>query len=101
MIPRNIASKLSFLASTSPVVTVTGLRQSGKTTLCRQVFPEHRYISLERPDLREWVFGHPRTSLSIMHAGFFSRSGLSPKSSGPEWRGACPQDCIMSATRRE
>lgn len=64
MIPRKIASKLLFLASTFPVVTVTGPRQSGKTTLCRQVFPEHRYISLERPDVREYASRDPLDFLS-------------------------------------
>jgi molybdopterin-guanine dinucleotide biosynthesis protein len=33
-----------------PIVTLTGPRQSGKTTLARQVFPQHAYASLERPD---------------------------------------------------
>ena len=35
-----------------PVVTLTGPRQSGKTTLVQQVFPGHIYVSLERPDER-------------------------------------------------
>ena len=36
-----------------PVVTLTGPRQSGKTTLVRRVFPGHIYVSLERPDERD------------------------------------------------
>ena len=35
------------------VVTVTGPRQSGKTTLIRSMFPEFPYYSLENPDTRE------------------------------------------------
>ena len=53
MIVRNLAAKLVELATRHPVVTVTGPRQSGKTTLCRAAFPDYNYISLERPDIRE------------------------------------------------
>lgn len=35
------------------VVTITGPRQSGKTTLCRMAFPDREYASLENPDVRE------------------------------------------------
>lgn len=35
------------------VVTITGPRQSGKTTLCRMTFPGREYASLENPDVRE------------------------------------------------
>lgn len=30
-----------------PVITLTGPRQSGKTTLCRELFPDLPYTSLE------------------------------------------------------
>ena len=30
-----------------PVITITGPRQSGKTYLCRHLFPEYRYVNLE------------------------------------------------------
>jgi predicted AAA+ superfamily ATPase len=53
MIPRTLAQNLADVASRWPVLTLTGPRQSGKTTLCRAVFPEHRYLNLERPDVRE------------------------------------------------
>lgn len=53
VIRRNLHDHLTKLADRHLVVTVTGPRQSGKTTLCRAAFPDHRYVSLERPDLRE------------------------------------------------
>ena len=42
-----------------PIVTLTGPRQSGKTTLARQVFPEHAYVSLEIPDERKFALEDP------------------------------------------
>lgn len=40
-------------AATFPAVLITGARQTGKTTLLRREFgASHRYLSLERPDIR-------------------------------------------------
>jgi hypothetical protein len=52
MFRRFLARELRAAARRLPVVTLTGPRQSGKTTLVRQVFPRHAYTSLERPDER-------------------------------------------------
>jgi len=41
------------------VVTVTGPRQSGKTTLIKNMFPEKPYFSLENPDTREMAMTDP------------------------------------------
>ncbi len=60
MIARTLAVKLTTMARQFPVVTLTGPRQSGKTTLCRMVFPDHRYVSLEAPDLRRFALEDPR-----------------------------------------
>ncbi len=51
MIERDLAPTLERLAREFRVVTVTGPRQSGKTTLCRALFPDRPYRSLERPDV--------------------------------------------------
>jgi len=67
LVPRTLQTKLLALARKFPVVTVTGPRQSGKTTLCRACFPDHRYVSLEAPDLREYASRDPRAFLA--HAG--------------------------------
>jgi len=50
MVAREIFSHLWTLASQYPVVTLTGPRQSGKTTLVRQVFKEKAYVNLELLD---------------------------------------------------
>lgn len=62
--PRTLESTLLQVASKYPVVTVTGPRQSGKTTLCRATFPDHAYASLEPLDTREFARVDPRGFLA-------------------------------------
>ncbi len=69
MIKRDLASKLKEQARYFPVVTLTGPRQSGKTTLCRAVFPSHRYVSLEAPDVRALARSDPRGFLEPLRQG--------------------------------
>jgi len=68
MIRRNLGPRLKELARRFPIVTVTGPRQSGKTTLCRAAFPRHAYVSLEAPDQRDFALLDPRGFLAE-HAG--------------------------------
>lgn len=60
MIERNLKDKLIYLAQKYPIVTVTGPRQSGKSTLLRATFPEYKYISLEDPDIRLFAKEDPK-----------------------------------------
>lgn len=53
MIKRKIQAELALLAEQYPVVTITGPRQSGKTTLTRMQFPEYNYVNLEEPETRQ------------------------------------------------
>lgn len=64
MIQRTIEPVLIKLAGQYPVVTITGPRQSGKTTLCRKVFPEYGYVNLEAPDIRSFAIDDPRGFLA-------------------------------------
>lgn len=64
MIRRKLAPVLLKLATQYPVVTVTGPRQSGKTTLCRATFPEKPYVNLESLDLRAFATEDPRGFLA-------------------------------------
>jgi len=47
MVERLLQARVVDLARRYPVVTITGPRQAGKTTLCRMAFPKMRYVSLE------------------------------------------------------
>lgn len=69
MIVRTIARRLTRLFKQYPCVTVTGPRQSGKTTLCRNTFPHLKYINLELPDVREFAQTDPRGFLSKVETG--------------------------------
>jgi len=51
MISREIASQIKKLQSKYPVISITGPRQSGKTTLAQAHFPKHAYFNLENPDI--------------------------------------------------
>ncbi|HEX9024433.1 MAG TPA: ATP-binding protein [Geobacteraceae bacterium] len=64
MIGRTLEPILKALAGQYPVVTVTGPRQSGKTTICRASFPDKPYVNLESPDVREFARSDPRGFLS-------------------------------------
>ena len=59
MIPRHAASRLLRLLEGFPVVTVTGPRQSGKTTLVRGLLADKPYVSLEAPAQREFARAQP------------------------------------------
>ncbi len=63
IIQRELASELKSAARQYPVVTLTGPRQSGKTTLARRSFPGYRYVNLEEPDTRELAQADPRAFL--------------------------------------
>jgi hypothetical protein len=69
MIPRVLESALRQMTRKFPVVTVTGPRQSGKTTLCKATFPDKPYVSLEAPDVRSYAHEDPRGLLSQYHEG--------------------------------
>ena len=60
MINRNLEPAIRRLLKKFPIVTLTGPRQSGKTTLLKNAFPSFRYVSLEDPDKRDFAQNDPR-----------------------------------------
>lgn len=63
MILRAIAPKVLELSQKMPVVSLSGPRQSGKTTLARHLFSDYEYLSFEDPDTRERFDHDPRAFL--------------------------------------
>lgn len=64
MLQRIAAKKLKQLATKFKAVAVTGARQSGKTTLVKQVFKGKPYVSLENPDMRNFALEDPKGFLA-------------------------------------
>lgn len=69
MFKRTLSEKLAALAKKFPVVSVTGPRQSGKTTLTKMVFKKYEYISLEDPNEREFALEDPKGFLKRFAGG--------------------------------
>ena len=63
-IKRNLEEKLLYLATKFPVITVTGTRQCGKSTLLRTCFPTYKYVTLEDLDMRQLAKDDPRGFLN-------------------------------------
>ena len=59
MIKREMATLLRAGVREMPVVTITGPRQSGKTTLVRETLSSYKYVNLEQKDLREEALADP------------------------------------------
>ncbi len=64
MIPRMIEPELDRLARQFPVITITGPRQSGKTTLAQSHFPDYDYVNLEDLEARSYAVEDPKGFLS-------------------------------------
>lgn len=60
MIQRVLGSLIVRSAEKMPVIAVTGPRQSGKSTLVQQIFPEHTYYNLEEIEQRRFAQDDPK-----------------------------------------
>lgn len=69
MIYRQATNELKVLAEQFKAVAVVGPRQSGKTTLVREVFKDKPYSNLENPDIRKFAAEDPRGFLSEYPSG--------------------------------
>ena len=56
-IQRQIAPVMKAQQGKFPILALTGPRQSGKTTLLKELFGDYRYVSLENPNTRSFAFG--------------------------------------------
>ncbi len=64
MVNRFLTDKIKSLLTKYPVVTITGPRQSGKSTLLKNTFTDYKYVSLEDPDMRNFASNDPRGFLA-------------------------------------
>ena len=64
MIARELQKKIVSLSAKYPIVTLTGPRQSGKSTLLRHAFPDYTYVSLENLDMRDFANEDPHGFLN-------------------------------------
>ncbi len=69
MIQRIAEQQVRHAAQLYPVVTVTGPRQSGKTTLCRSLFADKPYVTLESIDQRDFAHDDLRGFLKSYESG--------------------------------
>ena len=69
MVQRTIAPLLGELFRRYPFVTVTGPRQSGKTTLCRTALPDLAYVNLESPNHRQFAEDDPKRFIATWPGG--------------------------------
>lgn len=69
MIPRQLESKAAELLQKYPIISITGPRQSGKTTLARMLRPDYRYVSLESLTEREFARQDPKGFLETYQNG--------------------------------
>ena len=66
---RNLQTELLKLAEKWCVISVTGPRQSGKTTLCKTAFPTYKYVNLEDIPTRLEVQKDPSAFLRAVPNG--------------------------------
>ena len=94
MIQREMAKIAKQRAREFPVLTITGPRQSGKTTLARACFPEYGYVNLEDPETRELA---ENDRMDLANAWF---DGLEPRLEGRQelfYRCDCSRDRMEKA----
>ena len=79
-IKRSLTDILKFTLDIFPTVTLTGPRQSGKTTLCRHLFPELPYINMENLQT-SLLFNEDTVGFvnSFKNGAIFDEAQLQPK----------------------
>ena len=69
MIERAAKDTVLRLASQFPVIGITGPRQSGKSTLAKDAFPQKRYITFDDRNMRELAASNPLDFLKAFPDG--------------------------------
>jgi predicted AAA+ superfamily ATPase len=69
LLKREMTTELTNMGKMYPVVTVVGMRQTGKTTLVRVCYPDKAYVNLENIDERTLAEEDPRRFLARYPSG--------------------------------
>lgn len=69
IIQRQQQKELERVHKMYSVIVVTGPRQSGKTTLCKEVFKDYHYVNLEDISLRNLILTSPKAFLKQYKKG--------------------------------
>jgi predicted AAA+ superfamily ATPase len=69
MIDRHCGQIIREYQKGYPVITITGPRQSGKTTLAKALFSDRPYVSFEDPDINQRAIEDPRNFLKAYSEG--------------------------------
>ncbi|NUQ23345.1 MAG: ATP-binding protein [Saprospiraceae bacterium] len=69
MITRELLPKADAMLQKYPLIAVTGPRQSGKTTFCKQLRPDYQYLNMELPENREFAERDPHHFLQTYQGG--------------------------------
>lgn len=70
MLKRDISQQILKMAQQLPVIGILGPRQSGKTTLSKELFPSYNYVSLEKPSILEFALKDPEGFLKEFRNNF-------------------------------
>lgn len=60
MVRRKIEARVQLLGEKYQVITITGPRQSGKTTLVKNIFKDYKYVNFEDIASREFAVNDPK-----------------------------------------
>lgn len=69
MLPRQLAQRASELLQKYPLISITGPRQSGKTTLAKLLRPDFQYVTLENLAMRDFARQDPKAFLETYQKG--------------------------------
>jgi len=79
MIERDLRNKLKYLSTKYPVVSLTGPRQSGKSTLLQELFYDYQYVNLENIDIRRSATDDPRGFLEKYERAIIDEAQYTPE----------------------
>ena len=65
-IPRLISNQVLEVQKYYPVTVITGPRQSGKSMLCKHLFPDYKYVNLENINTRAFAATDPEAFINSL-----------------------------------